>query len=73
MSYWKDTLCFLTVLVIWGVVGHFEYEDAVAEEKTARNPTLPPCMKPGGAVPTDIPRKPSKRPCAATDHREASR
>jgi len=83
MSYWKDTLCFLTIIVLWAIVGHFDYEEAVVLDKAARNQALQPCPKPGSQVPesasaglsgtavlkTSAPRKP-KRPCTADEHRD---
>jgi hypothetical protein len=46
MPHWKDILCFLAILLIWGVVGHFDYEDAVALEKASQNEVLLPCPEP---------------------------
>jgi hypothetical protein len=83
MSYWKDTLYFLAILVIFGIAGHFDYQDAVALEKAAHKQALRPCTKDGSQAPksaigapigtasTEAVPKQSQRPCASDRHQMA--
>ena len=83
MSYWKDTLCFFVVLVIWGIVGHFDYEEAVALEKASHKQALPSCPQPdrgapksarvrsSSAIPAETVLDKPKRYCATNGPREA--
>ena len=41
MSTLKDALCLLAILVVYGIVGQMDYEDAVAAQE-AQQPSLPP-------------------------------
>lgn len=44
MTDWKDVLCLLTILMAYGLVGHLDYQDAVAMEEAMREDTPQPCF-----------------------------
>lgn len=43
MSHWKDTFRILAILVAYGLAGHLDYQDAIAQEEPTRAAFVEPC------------------------------
>lgn len=57
MSYWKDVLCLLAALVIYGLAGHLDYQDAIAMDEAMRDDMVQPCSAPPSIATDRAPRQ----------------
>jgi hypothetical protein len=68
MSTLKDALCLLAILIVYGIAGHMDYEDAVAAQEIQQAslhpdhpecPTAAPSVDPERSPPTERPNNSS--------------
>lgn len=58
MTDWKDVLCLVAIFLAYGLVGHLDYQDAVAMEQAMCEDAPQPCYA--------LPRETEERPHALT-------